>query len=78
MIGMNCELMSQYIEFVADHLLTELRFKKIYGTANPFDFMENLSLQGKANFFEKKVSDYRRMGVMDSEAEREFALDAEF
>ncbi|KAH7715053.1 RNR-2 protein [Aphelenchoides avenae] len=78
MIGMNCDLMSQYIEFVADHLLTELAFEKIYNTANPFDFMENLSLQGKTNFFEKNVAEYRRMGVMDSETDREFTLDAEF
>ncbi|KAH7726210.1 RNR-2 protein [Aphelenchoides avenae] len=78
MIGMNCDLMKKYIEFVADHLLTELNFEKIYNTANPFDFMENLSIQGKTNFFEKKVSEYRRMGVMDTEADREFTLDAEF
>uniref|UniRef100_A0A914PY50 Uncharacterized protein n=1 Tax=Panagrolaimus davidi TaxID=227884 RepID=A0A914PY50_9BILA len=58
MIGMNCELMSQYIEYVADHLLAELELDKIYKRENPFDFMENLSIQGKTNFFEKKAAEY--------------------
>jgi ribonucleoside-diphosphate reductase beta chain len=54
LIGMNSDLMSQYIEFVADRLLTELGNEKIYNTANPFDFMDMINLQGKTNFFEKK------------------------
>jgi ribonucleoside-diphosphate reductase subunit M2 len=78
MIGMNCELMSQYIEFVADHLLAELGLDKIYKRENPFDFMENLSIQGKTNFFEKKVAEYQRMGVMNQLEEREFSMDADF
>jgi len=78
MIGMNCRLMSQYIEFVADHLLVELECKKIFNVKNPFDFMENLSIQGKTNFFEKKVAEYQRMGVMNSVDDREFSLDADF
>lgn len=78
MIGMNCRLMCRYIEFVADHLLTEMGLAKIYNVKNPFDFMENISMQGKTNFFEKRVTEYRRMGVMDSDADNEFRLDADF
>jgi ribonucleotide reductase beta subunit family protein with ferritin-like domain len=57
---MNAKMMSQYIEFVADRLAVQLGLNKIYKTANPFDFMELISLEGKANFFEKKVSEYSR------------------
>merc|ERR1712180_176216 len=64
LIGMNCELMKQYIEFVADRLMLELGFSKLYRVENPFDFMENISLEGKTNFFEKRVGEYQRMGVM--------------
>lgn len=60
LIGMNATMMGQYIEFVADRLAVQLGLKKIYKTANPFDFMELISLEGKANFFEKKVSEYSR------------------
>jgi len=58
LIGMNSELMSQYIKFVADRLVVQLGYKKIYGVANPFDFMELISLEGKTNFFEKRVGEY--------------------
>jgi ribonucleoside-diphosphate reductase subunit M2 len=58
LIGMNSELMSQYIEFVADRLLLQLGYDKIYNTNNPFPWMESISLNGKTNFFEKKVADY--------------------
>ena len=58
LIGMNSKLMSQYIEFVADRLLVQLGYTKHYKTANPFDFMEMISLEGKTNFFEKRVGDY--------------------
>ena len=58
LIGMNANLMSQYIEFVADRLVVQLGFEKIYNTGNPFDFMEMISLEGKTNFFEKRVGDY--------------------
>ena len=58
LIGMNAKLMSQYIEFVADRLVVQLGYEKIYITANPFDFMEMISLEGKTNFFEKRVGDY--------------------
>jgi ribonucleoside-diphosphate reductase beta chain len=58
LIGMNSDLMSQYIEFVADRLLLELGNEKVYNVSNPFDFMEMISIQGKTNFFENKVSEY--------------------
>ena len=58
LIGMNSTLMSQYIEFVADRLIVQLGYEKVYKTANPFDFMEMISLEGKTNFFEKRVGDY--------------------
>ncbi|CAB4067852.1 RRM2 [Lepeophtheirus salmonis] len=78
MLGMNCDSMVQYIKFVADRLLVELNCPKIYLTENPFDFMENISLDGKTNFFEKKVGEYQKAGVMSKPAERKFTLDADF
>uniref|UniRef100_A0A663F0T7 Ribonucleoside-diphosphate reductase subunit M2 n=1 Tax=Aquila chrysaetos chrysaetos TaxID=223781 RepID=A0A663F0T7_AQUCH len=78
LIGMNCTLMKQYIEFVADRLMLELGFNKIYKAENPFDFMENISLEGKTNFFEKRVGEYQRMGVMSKATDNSFTLDAEF
>ena len=66
LLGMNSKLMCQYIEFVADRLLLALGQKKIYHASNPFDFMENISLGGKTNFFEKRVGDYQKAGVMES------------
>jgi len=80
LIGMNATLMCQYIEFVADRLLTELGCKKLYGASNPFDFMELISLQGKTNFFEKRVGEYQKAGVMnkvDDDAPK-FSLDEDF
>ena len=65
LIGMNAELMCQYIEFVADRLLVELRCDKVYDVTNPFDFMDMISLQGKTNFFEKRVAEYQKAGVMN-------------
>ena len=62
---MNCDLMCQYVEFVADRLLVAFGNKKYYNVTNPFDFMENISLAGKTNFFEKRVSDYQKAGVME-------------
>ncbi|XP_051892292.1 ribonucleoside-diphosphate reductase subunit M2 isoform X2 [Pristis pectinata] len=78
LIGMNCTLMKRYIEFVADRLLLELGFSKIFKAENPFDFMENISLVGKTNFFEKRVAEYQRMGVMSSAEDKNFTLDADF
>ncbi len=78
LIGMNSKMMAQYIEFVADRLITTLGYSKIYGTVNPFDWMELISLQGKTNFFEKRVGDYQKSGVMADKADQIFTLDAEF
>jgi ribonucleoside-diphosphate reductase beta chain len=81
LIGMNADLMCQYIEFVADRLLQELRCDKVYGSSNPFDFMEMISLQGKTNFFEKRVGDYQKAGVMKKEEDSDkakFSLDEDF
>jgi len=78
LIGMNCVLMSQYIEYVADRLLLELGCTKMYNVENPFDFMENISLEGKTNFFEKRVGEYQKCGVMSSPDQRSFTLDADF
>jgi ribonucleoside-diphosphate reductase beta chain len=79
LIGMNARLMCQYIEFVADRLLMELGVEKAYGATNPFDFMEMISLQGKTNFFEKRVGDYQKAGVMNQEKEKpRFTLDEDF
>lgn len=78
LIGMNAELMCQYIEFCADRLLISLGVSKIYNAKNPFDFMEMISLQGKTNFFEKRVSEYQKSGVMSSSAEQQFSLDEDF
>jgi ribonucleoside-diphosphate reductase beta chain len=79
LIGMNAKLMCQYIEFVADRLLLELGCPKMYNTTNPFDFMEMISLQGKTNFFEKRVSEYQKAGVMgDGTGNHSFTTDADF
>jgi ribonucleoside-diphosphate reductase beta chain len=79
LIGMNAKMMSQYIEFVADRWLDELGYPKVYGVSCPFDFMEMISLQGKTNFFEKRVGDYQKSGVMNSTAEsKAFSLDEDF
>merc|ERR1712084_97588 len=81
LIGMNSELMTRYIEFVADRLLTALGHSKLFGSSNPFDWMELISLQGKTNFFEKRVGEYQKAGVMTSgnaEEAKGFSLDADF
>ncbi len=79
LIGMNSLLMCQYIEFVADRLLVELGCAKVFNSINPFDFMEMISLQGKTNFFEKRVGEYQKAGVMDTEKEKaKFSLDEDF
>merc|ERR1712023_283232 len=82
LVGMNNELMTQYIEFVADRLLTALGHSKIWGTKNPFDWMELISLQGKTNFFEKRVGEYQKAGVMAGQEEANevaaFSLDVDF
>jgi ribonucleoside-diphosphate reductase beta chain len=81
LIGMNSDLMCQYIEFVADRLLLELDCPKQYGAKNPFDFMEMISLQGKTNFFEKRVAEYQKAGVMKKDEDGDkpkFSLDEDF
>ena len=78
LIGMNAKLMQQYIEFVADRWLNELGYGKVYHATNPFDFMEMISLQGKTNFFEKRVGDYQKSGVMGTKESQVFATDADF
>jgi ribonucleoside-diphosphate reductase beta chain len=79
LIGMNSKLMCQYIEFVADRLLVALGQPKVYNATNPFDFMETISLQGKTNFFEKRVAEYQKAGVMNtSKEQQEFKLDEDF
>jgi ribonucleoside-diphosphate reductase beta chain len=78
LIGMNSDLMAQYIEFVADRLLTELGNEKVYNATNPFDFMDMISIQGKTNFFEKRVAEYQKAGVMAGKDNQTFSLDEEF
>jgi len=81
LIGMNNDMMTRYIEFVADRLLASLGHPKLFGASNPFDWMELISLQGKTNFFEKRVGEYQKAGVMAAvggETSPGFSLDADF
>jgi len=78
LIGMNADQMSNYIEYVADHLLMSLGYASYYNTKNPFDFMDLISLQGKTNFFEKRVGEYQKANVASKKEENEFRLDADF
>ncbi|EIM78687.1 ribonucleotide reductase [Nitritalea halalkaliphila LW7] len=81
LIGMNADLMCQYIEFVADRLLLELGNERVWGSSNPFDFMDMISLPGKTNFFEKRVGDYQKAGVMkkeDTSDKPKFAIGEDF
>ena len=81
LIGMNAKLMTQYLEFVTDRLLVELECDKVYNSTNPFDFMDMISLQGKTNFFEKRVSEYQKAGVLNSDKDsdsQKISFDADF
>ena len=78
LIGMNADLMCQYIEFVADRLLVALRLDKVYNVENPFPWMDLISLQGKTNFFERRVGDYQKAGVMTSRDKQQFSLTEDF
>jgi ribonucleoside-diphosphate reductase beta chain len=79
LIGMNSDMMNQYIEFVADRLLTELNCEKVFNATNPFDFMDMINLQGKTNFFEKRVGEYQKAGVASaSSSEQTFSMDEDF
>ena len=78
-LTMNADLMKQYIEFVADRWLSELGYPKMFNATNPFDFMEMISLQGKTKFFEKRVAEYQKAGVMNNKEENNvFNLDEDF
>jgi ribonucleoside-diphosphate reductase beta chain len=78
LIGMNADLMKQYIEFVADRLIVQLGYEKIYNSQNPFEFMEMISMEGKTNFFEKRVMEYSKAGVGVSQDNMVFTMDADF
>lgn len=78
LLGMNCSLMSQYIEFVADRWLNKLGYNKLYNTENPFGFMELISLSSKTNFFEKTVTEYSRAGVGNNTEDNQIAFDDDF
>ncbi len=78
LIGMNSDLMAQYIEFVADRLLNELGCEKEFNVKNPFDFMDMISIQGKTNFFEKRVGEYQKAGVMSGNESKSFSVDEDF
>lgn len=78
MLGMNVDMMKQYIKFVADRIMIQLGYEKIYKLTNPFDFMENISIETKTNFFENRVVAYSKAGVGDKEEDKAFDLDAEF
>ena len=78
MLGMNTDLMKQYIKFVGDRLMIQLGYNKIWQVANPFDFMENISVENKTNFFEDRVSNYSKAGVGATEEDNKFDLDADF
>ena len=78
LIGMNAKLMTQYLEFVTDRLLVELNCDKVYNATNPFEFMDMISLQGKTNFFEKRVGEYQKAGVLNQENNTTFSLDSDF
>ena len=78
LIGMNSKMMCQYVEFCADRLLQSLGVDKVYHTRNPFDWMDMISLQGKTNFFEKRVGEYSKANVGNTEEEMQFQLDVDF
>ncbi|MEP7277299.1 MAG: ribonucleoside-diphosphate reductase small subunit [Bacteroidota bacterium] len=78
LIGMNAKLMQQYIEFVADRWLSELGYDKMFNAVNPFDFMEMISLEGKTNFFEKRVGDYQKAGVLSGKQAQAFSVNEDF
>lgn len=78
LIGMNSELMIQYLEFVTDRLLVDLGCSRVYNSENPFDFMANIALQGKTNFFEKRVGEYQKAGIMNKNEEDPFGFSADF
>ena len=80
LIGMNSNLMTEYIEFVADRLLQQLGYNKLYNAKNPFPFMEMISIENKTNFFEKRTTEYKKSGINvgSKKKEMKFNLDADF
>lgn len=79
LIGMNATLMTQYLEFVTDRLLVELNCPKVYNVTNPFDFMDMISIQGKTNFFERRVSEYQKAGVVNQDKDaNKISFDEDF
>jgi ribonucleoside-diphosphate reductase beta chain len=78
LIGMNSELIEAYVEFVADSLCVGLGIAKLFNSKNPFVWMENISLQGKTNFFEARVTEYAKAGVGDDMSGKEFSLNEDF
>ena len=78
LLGMNCDLMCQYVEFVADHLLKSMGLRPLYNASNPFDWMELISLEGRTNFFEKRVGEYQKAGVTSPKEQNTFSLDEDF
>lgn len=78
LIGMNSEMMKEYISYCADRLLLSLGYSKVYGASQPFDWMELISIQGKTNFFERRVGEYQKAGVTSSRTDNTFALDCDF
>jgi ribonucleoside-diphosphate reductase beta chain len=77
LIGMNSDLMKQYLEYVTDRLLVDLKIGKVYNTENPFDFMTNIALDNKTNFFEKRVAEYNKSGTFDK-GNKGFSTDEDF
>jgi ribonucleoside-diphosphate reductase beta chain len=78
LLGMNSDLMNDYIKFVADRLLVTLGYDKIWGTKNPFDFMESISMEGKTNFFESRPTQYQKSAVLNISNEKQFELTDDF
>lgn len=78
LIGMNSQQMTTYIQYIADRLLVQLGYPKLWNSLNPFDFMEMISLQGKTNFFEKRVAEYQKSGVMSDKESMSFSMDEDF
>ena len=78
LIGMNTTLMKQYLEFVSDRLLVDLNCPKVHNSKNPFDFMQNIALQNKTNFFEKRVAEYAKTNVGEPVSNAELNFNSEF
>ena len=78
MIGMNDQLMTQYIEYVSDRLLKQLNYKPIFGTVNPFDFMESISMEGKTNFFESRPTQYQKASILNESKDVNFNATDDF